>query len=480
MVRTKWVSGIAALATGLLLVAGTAFARPLSVEVWTDRGDDAVYTPGEQMLVKARTNDDAYLLVYTIDAEGAVTVLYPFRRAAGMVEGRNTLRLPPESSGYELAVDNVTGQGFIVAIASRQPFNSLPWYLRPFDPQAESMGWANRHDDTEGFDEDGRVVGDPYVAIERIREAVLGRAGDDLEDFSTAYTSYYVGHEVRYPRYLCYDCHRPNQWAWWDGFDPYYTQCSVIDFRVNWNWCWGPCLWTAHTPYYYYTVRPNCPPRFRRWYDGHDRWSSWDGRRRWDDLWGGPLVRHKSSPPIGYIAPPNRPGDEPRTKPPGYITGPTTFRDAGNRRILPTGRNRPETGTDSRSGGGPVWRTPAGKVPVTPEGGGKGSSSGERFGGKDTPRFEPPRNTKPEGEASPRREAPRREPAQYNPPKQEQPRHDPPRYNPPPPREQPRQAPPRQEPPREQPRHESPKQEQPRQDKGSSGGGQKHRGGGGR
>ena len=30
----------------------------------------------------------------------------------------------------------------------------------------------------------------------------------------------------------CNDCHRPGAWAWWDGFDPYYTHCSVVDFSV--------------------------------------------------------------------------------------------------------------------------------------------------------------------------------------------------------------------------------------------------------
>ncbi len=485
MLHKRWFPGLAALAAAMFLTAGAAMARPLSVEVWTDRGDDAVYTPGEQMLVKARTNDDAYLLVYEIDAEGQVTVLYPFRHAGGMVAGRNTLHLPPDDSGYELAVDNVTGQGFIVAIASRQPFLALPWYLRPFDPQAESIGYANRHetDTTEGVDENGRIVGDPYVAIERIRRDVLGRP-DDVEDFATSYTSYFIGNEVRYPRYLCNDCHRPGQWAWWDGFDPYYAQCSVIDFRVNWNWCWGPCLWSAHTPYYYYVVRPNCPPRFRRWYTNHDRWSSWDGRRRWADLWGGPLTRYKSAPPVGYVAPPRKPGDQPRTKPPGYIN--TGFRNPGGRRYVPVGRNRPDTGREGGvQGRGTVWRRGSGDAPSKPAAkpGGKASEGPrERVRGNDRPQFEPPRRASPprgKGDApAPRRENPRQSPPpRYTPPR-EQPRQSPPAYNPP--RQQPRRDPPRQEPRRDPPKQDHPRQDQPKQDRGSSGGGQKHRGGGGR
>jgi len=502
MLRTNWVSGAAFAIATLLVAATTATARPLSVEVWTDRGDDAVYAPGEAMLVKARTNDDAYLLVYEIDAEGRITVLFPFRRGSGMVEGRNTLRLPPEDSRYELTVDRETGQGYIVALASSEPFRELPWYLRPFDPQGESIGYEGRHDEIEGFDEDGRVLGDPTVAIERIRRGVLGDPGGP-EVFATSYATYYVGHQVRYPRYLCYDCHRPNHWSWWDGFDPYYTSCSVVDFRVNWNWCWGPCMWSSHTPYYYYVVRSDCPPRYRGWYDRHERWSSWDGQRRWDDLWGGPLVRTKSAPPVGYVPPPTKGGDNPRSTPPGYIK--TASGGAGGRGSLPIGRNRPDLDEDKQGKGGQVWRTPAGSgTPGVKERRDGGVKSGDKPGTKEQPRFQPPQRTSPDrdgtryvpsrgdsrGRETPTREAPKydtpRERPRQDPPRREAPRYDPPREQPR--QEQPRREAPRYDPPREQPRQEQPrqqpkqdppKQDQPKQDspkRGDSGGGQKHKG----
>lgn len=495
MLRTKWVSGAAVALAALLVAAGTAAARPLSVEVWTDRGDDAVYSPGEVMQVKVRTNDDAFLLVYEIDSEGRITVLFPFRRGAGMVEGKRTLRLPPEDSGYELTVERETGQGYIVALASRERFRDLPWYLRPFDPQGESIGYVGRHDEEEGFDDQGRVLGDPTVAIERIRRAVLGDPAR-LADFGSSYATYYVGHQVRYPRYLCYDCHRPNRWAWWDGFDPYYARCSVIDFRVNWDWCWGPCMWSSHTPYYYYVVRHDCPPRYRRWYDSHDRWSSWDGGRRWNDLWGGSLTRYKSAPPVGYQGPPAKGGDNPRSTPPGWITSATK---GGGRGAVPIGRNRPDNGEDGPGKGGPVWRTPAGDSPAKPgRDPGVGANKrddapADRPRGKDYPRFDPPRRTSPEGggtrveprrEGAPRREQPDRDPPRAE-PRREQPDREPPRAEPPrrdPPRNDPPQREPaRYDPPRDPPRQESPKPDPPKQDPprrdGGKGGGQKHRGG---
>src|SRR5262245_33204435 len=64
----------AVLAAALTLCAGPA-AAALGVEVWTDKGSDAVYEPGDLLEVNVRSTDDSYLMVYEIDAEGAVNLL---------------------------------------------------------------------------------------------------------------------------------------------------------------------------------------------------------------------------------------------------------------------------------------------------------------------------------------------------------------------------------------------------------------------
>lgn len=464
-------------AMGLLVLSlpALAHARAMGVEIWTDRGDDAVYEPGDPMTLKVRTSDDAYLLVYEIDSEGVVRVLYPSRRGAGLVEGRRTLRIPAENSRYELAVGDKTGQGYLVAIASREPFRELPWFLRPYDPQAEELGYDRETRDEEGFDEDGKVVGDPYVAMERIRRVVLGRANDE-DLFSSSYTSYYVGHEVRYPRYICNDCHRPGRWTWWNDFDPYYTNCSVFDFRVNWNWTWGPHLWTSYVPYYYYVVRVDCPPRYHGWYNDRSRWSSWDGWGRWNNLWGGNLTRHKPpTPPPGYVGPPKVRGNDrnPTYLPPGYIANRVGKR-GGPGEPLPIGRNRPGsdedrrpsdrgTGRDTERMPAKQWdaprREPASR-PNTEEGGKSGGGRGyEKPAERPQPRYEPPTR---EPDSSPPKQQPSNDP-----PRKERRDDPPPRQDPPRQQEPPRKEPPRQEPPRKDP---------PSQQRDSGGG--RHKGGG--
>jgi len=438
MKKLNWVMVL--LAT--VLFAPATQARGLSVEVWTDQGNDAVYQPGDVIQLKVRTNQDSHLLVYEIDSEGYVRVLFPERGRSDVIESRRTYRLPSADSEEELVVEKPTGQGYIVALASLDPFDRLPWYLRPYDPQGAEVGYVGEPDDTEGITSEGRISGDPFVAMERIRRGVVRDAGD-VDAFATAYVSYYVHERVRYPRYICNDCHRPGHYAWWDGWDPYYSTCSVVDFRVNWSWGWGPSYWTGFVPYYVYVFRPDCPPRYRR--DGGGSWySSWDGWKRWNLLWGGPLTRYKGPAPATYV-PPARWSNWRQTggnPPPGFLVSGVGRGSRLGPAGLPVGRNRgaDEAVRDTRRPG--ATREPVGEIRGEAREGG-GIRIERRPYVRPTPVERPPdegvrvdrgrgeRPSPPPREGSPRVEKPREEPRR-DPPKAERPREErptpPPRY----------------------------------------------------
>jgi hypothetical protein len=351
----RWWS--CAVLAALAVLPAAAGARSLDVEVWTDRGNDAVYQPGDPLEVRVRASDDAYLMVYEIDAEGHVRLLHPFRGGSGFVERRHTYTVPPENANVELVVENgPVGQCYIVAIASRERLREMPWYLRPYDQQAEEVGYEGMRDDEDGITAEGRIVGDPFVAMERIRRRVVTNP-ENSDEFATSYTTYYVHQEVRYPRYLCYDCHRPGRWAWWSGFDPYYTNCSVFDFRVNWSWGWGPGYWFGSVPYYYYVVRADCPTYYQPWCGTGHRFSSWDGWYRWNTLWGDRLVRYKTNPPPGYV-PPSKFADRQKWRegsatPPGFLVTDVRKGREGFRPRMITGHGqeaRPREGTPREEG----------------------------------------------------------------------------------------------------------------------------------
>ena len=113
MKSSQWHLG--GLLVAILLVPAPASARPLSVEVSTDRGHEGVYQPGQSLEIRTRASEDAYLLVYEIDAEGYLHLLYPHRpNDIGRVEGGSRYRLP-EDDADELVAQGPTGQGYIVA-----------------------------------------------------------------------------------------------------------------------------------------------------------------------------------------------------------------------------------------------------------------------------------------------------------------------------------------------------------------------------
>ncbi len=452
MLRMRWLLGV--LAIGLVLSPSPAGARAMGLDIWTDRGKDAVYEPGEPIQIKVRASDDGYLLVYDIDSEGYVRVLYPYEGRSGFVEGRQTYRVPPAQSGLQLVVQGPVGQGYIVALLSREPFNALPRYLRPYDPQAEGAGYVGEEDDDQDVTSDGRIMGDPFVAMERIRRQVLSDANDP-ELFATAYSSYYIHQAVRYPRYLCNDCHRPNQWAWWDGYDPYYTSCSAFDFRVYWGWSWGPRYWFGTVPYFCYVPRCYpCAPYDRPYY------SSWNGRRQWNALWSGHLTRRKTAPPAGYAPPSRYDGSrwkEGKPLPPGFLGGGNGRGGIGAGVRVPIGSNRPgvrepvegrrlQEGTRPGPGGrqGSTWG-PAGR-PGPDEGGRVDRPRDTRS----APVYRSPRETSRPSAPSPRYERPREGARPSSPPpKADRPR-DESRPSPPPSSPAPRPAPARDNPERGQ------------------------------
>src|SRR6266496_6665244 len=53
-----------------------AVYRP-RIELWTNRGDAAVYTRGERVRVYFRLDRDAFVTVFRVDTDGRVRVLFP-------------------------------------------------------------------------------------------------------------------------------------------------------------------------------------------------------------------------------------------------------------------------------------------------------------------------------------------------------------------------------------------------------------------
>jgi hypothetical protein len=92
---------------------------PLRVRVWTDRGQDGLYYPGERVQIRFTTNDDAYVCIYDIDTRGQLRVLFPAPGDAGFVHAHEVVSLPGPYADFDYMVTGPPGIETIEAIASR-------------------------------------------------------------------------------------------------------------------------------------------------------------------------------------------------------------------------------------------------------------------------------------------------------------------------------------------------------------------------
>lgn len=282
--------------------------QTLRVGVWVDRDEDEVYRRGDEMEVSLQTNADAYVVVYRIDAEGLVSILWPRTRMDdGFVFGGHEYQLPV-TGGPRLRVAAEEGLGYVEAVASSYPFD-----LRDLEIDFHHERTDRRYD--------FYVAGDPFLAMNEVNFAVTGL--EDAADYVvTNYASYYVHEKVDHPRYLCNQCHTDNEVA----YDPYVDHCTLeITYDYGWSnrwyidygyypvywhpiyvyydpWTWRPWVNYWYRPYYRYPYYPSYT-----W--GYSAYYWYDSPYYWGDVYHYRELGRRHYRPLGHVYDGN-----PRTK----------------------------------------------------------------------------------------------------------------------------------------------------------------------
>jgi len=396
----------------------------------TDRGDAAVYTRGERVRLYFRLDQDAFVTIFRVDTDGRVRVLFPRDpREDNFARGGREFEVDGQQLRNEaFTIDDYPGVGYLFAVASADPF--------VYDGIESGDHWDYR------VIADGRVRGDPYVAMTDLAEKIVP---EGYVDWDYDVVSYNVERHYDYPRFLCYDCHSYVSYSYWD---PYYTSC--VQFRMYvYDDPW-------YYPYRYYGgtnvvfVRPYRPqPRFifKDWGDSRPSRDEFVTRERerpvndnarrgvtGRDLGGRglvppPSVRDRNAAPgVGRAVPGNDAGGDTRREP----------LESGRDR--PARRDRPD---DAHSVEQP-------RVQPTVR------DDDQRKVERREPQIQP-RQIEPRAE--PRRDEPRRVEPRREEPRREEPRRVEPRAEPR--REEPRRAEPRQQQPRNEPRAEAPRSSPP-------------------
>jgi Domain of unknown function (DUF4384) len=403
----------------------STFYRP-RIELSTDRGDNAVYTRGERVRLYFQLDQDAYVTIFRVDTDGRVRVLFPrepwednFARGGRQFEVDGH-----ELSSEAFTIDDYPGVGYLFAVASADPFR--------YDDIEANEHWDYR------VIADGRVRGDPYVAMTDLAQRIVP---EGYVDWDYDVVSYNVERHYDYPRFLCYDCHSYVSYSYWD---PYYTSC--VRFRMYvYDDPW-------YYPYRYYGgdrvvfVRPYRPqPRFifKDWGSSRPNREDFVTRERErpvnDNTRRGVTGRDLGG--AGIIPPPDVRGGDNGARRGSDVRG----RDVNNGGIGTTRDNEPRRGQDRPDNRGNL-------------------NNGDRPERRDRtddatrqeqPRIQPTVRGDDQRRIEPRVVEPRRNDTRRDQPQRVEPRAEPRR-------EEPRRVEPRAEPRHEEPRRAEPRNEQPR------------------
>lgn len=197
-------------------VRGTSSDAP-RVNVWLNR--DEVYSRGDNARVYFKSDRDAYITVVRIDTDGRIRVLFPIDPwEDNWARGGKTFEVLGRDRDEAFRVDDYPGVGYVFAISSPDPFT--------YDEMVHGDHWDYR------AISDGRVRGDPYVAVSDMAERIAGQG-----DYDYDVAEYSVERHYDYPRFVCYDCHTYASYRYWD---PYSSYCSRFRIVIYNDWYYYP------------------------------------------------------------------------------------------------------------------------------------------------------------------------------------------------------------------------------------------------
>jgi hypothetical protein len=98
----------------------------LSVDVWVDRGDGAIYRCGDKLTVFVRASQDCYLYLIYHDADGNDILIYPnARQANNRILSGIIYQIPDARDTFDFKVQPPFGTELLKAIVSSEPLPDL-------------------------------------------------------------------------------------------------------------------------------------------------------------------------------------------------------------------------------------------------------------------------------------------------------------------------------------------------------------------
>ena len=190
--------------------AAPRYGDELMVSVRVTGGDGTVFEQGDRVKLSFQTSEDAYVILFNIDSEGYINLLYPSNGELRRSKANKVYFLPENGSGQYWSIGGATGVEYIHAVAVRDRSTVREEELR-------YLADDRRRPENDRL----RIDGDPYLAFNSIDENIVKGARENPP--ATGHTYFFINREVDYPRYLCSKCHAPGKLT-----DPYNMDCPEI------------------------------------------------------------------------------------------------------------------------------------------------------------------------------------------------------------------------------------------------------------
>ncbi|PIK84702.1 S-layer protein [Synechococcus sp. 65AY6A5] len=114
------------LETGTRSIIVNPVPSNLQVNLELDRrGSNPIYRPGEPIAITVSTNRDAYVYLFSIQADGRTHLILPNRFSGGneFLRAGEARTFPPPGARYRLTIAPPFGQAQVLAVASLRPLN---------------------------------------------------------------------------------------------------------------------------------------------------------------------------------------------------------------------------------------------------------------------------------------------------------------------------------------------------------------------
>lgn len=115
--------------------------NPLTVSLSTSRGAGATYRNGENLVIMAVLNQDAYLRLYHVDVKGNTKLIWPnrFGGGDGRLRANMMVTIPNEQDPFHFRLGPPYGTEFIKAVASTEPFAHQETDFEPLGTDARGI-----------------------------------------------------------------------------------------------------------------------------------------------------------------------------------------------------------------------------------------------------------------------------------------------------------------------------------------------------